>query len=1159
MRQNSLFLFIVVLLIFLSSFVAAQDQLVFQVFTPASGLSRNVRAIIQDRYGFLWIGTEDGLFKFDGYSYKAYYHEAGNRNTLSNSTIQRIIEDHNGFIWIATQSGGLNCLNPFNDSIKHYVTKPDYISSMSGTYCLAVYEDKHNNIWFGTQGGGLYCISAQNQQITNYRKNYTKKGLCCDSVCSILEDSQNNIWVGTQKGLNIFDKQTKKFRYVILDSVNNPLETVYVYRMIENPVGTIWLATQNQGLYKYEMLSNRFTQYKHIEGDNNTIQHNAVNDIIFDKNGLLWIATDGGVSVLDTAKQTINTYKADIKDANSLSANSIWNICIDKSGILWFACVGGNGMHRMIPKKKFEHLFAKNQDIGYAETEKKNNLIRNIYKDSENNLWVSVIDKGLFVYNTNTKKYIQFERPEFSNNYVTTCYEDHQKQIWFGTWNNGIYVYNPKNNKIINYNRKENDSTTLGDARIQYIHGDRENNIWIGTDGGVLSKFDRITKKFANYRHNPNDSTSLSWGGLQSMAFFEDNNNNLWLGSWGGVTIFNKKTGKSKHYNSANSELSDDRVISIHGNDSIIWFGTYGGGLNKLELKTNTFTNYLERHGLPNNTIFAILSDNQGNLWLSTVNGLSKFNPRDEYFQNFTKEDGLQENEFYWGAAFKDATGKLYFGGTNGLTAFVPEEIIANQNIPNIVINEFKIFNQLVLPNTEDSPLTEPIYNTKEIEISSLQYIISFSFVALDFTAPEKNKYAYKMDGFDKEWIYTKMREVTYMNLKPGEYVFQVKACNSEGVWNESGTRITLIITPPFWETYWFKISIALFIIFSIILISRLRIKQIEQKKIELEKLVTIRTSELNQEKELLKRANQEILFINEELQQQKEEITAQRDNIEEQNEILTTKNLEIEQQKTIIEIKSNSITESINYAAKIQKAILTPTSLLDLYLKNYFILYRPKDIISGDFYFVKKIDNFVVVVVADCTGHGVPGAFMSVLGITLLNEQLRDSAKLTEPHTILNQMRSNIILSLRQTRDTKSSRDGMDITLCAWNQETDIMYYAAAYHKFFVIRQNQLLELSGDKMPIGIHMVYDQSFTSHSINLEEDDTIYLFSDGYSDQFDSKQREKFYFKNFRNLILETNILDISDRQEKLASTIDKWRGNVSQVDDITVLCWQISK
>jgi len=1149
---------IFIISIFFSENLLAQGQANFQLYAPANGLSRNVRSIIQDSFGFLWIGTEDGLFKFDGYTYKAYYHEPGNKNSLSNSTIQQISLDSKGNIWIATQNGGVNCLNPLTDSVKQYLTTPDYETSLNCTYALCTYEDRNGSIWFGTQGGGLYRIMNDGVNLENFRPTENRGSISDNQVCSIYQDYDGDYWIGTHSGINIFDYKTKKFTLFLPDTALQQISVAYNYRIMENPKGTIWFATQNQGIYKYIKSENKLSQYKYTDGSVNTLQNNSINDLVFDSKGYLWIASDGGVGVLDTLTNKIITYKAVDKNENALSANNIWDICLDKSGILWFAAVGGDGMHRLLPKKKFDHF--------YFEANNPNSLsgkiVRSIFVDSEGIIWMSTTEEGLNSYNPQTNIFLHYNDKQFastglSNNFFSCCFENKDGKLWFGTWNDGILVYDRKTKKSIRYSHSDNDPESLGDSRVQFIHSDKEGNIWIGTDGSTLSKYVPETNKFLNFKHNPKDSTSINWGGLQSQTFYEDNNGNIWFGSWGGITIFNKKTYKSICYNSQNTNLSDDRVISTYGTDSIIWFGTYGGGLNKFDTQTKTFTAYLERHGLTNNTIFAILPDEDGNLWLSTINGLSKFNIKTEKFENYTKEDGIQENEFYWGAAFKDKTGKLYFGGVNGVTAFYPKQIVANQNIPSIVITNFKIFNKTVIPNAEGSPLTKSISLTKEIELSSKQYIISFDFVVIDYVFPSKNKYAYKMEGFDNDWVYTDLHEVTYMNLKPGKYIFRVKGANSDGTWNDAGVQIIIKINPPFWNTLWFKISIPLFLTLSILLFFNLRIRVINAKKKELELLVNQRTAELNKEKEQLKNANYEIILINTELKQQKEEITAQRDNIEEQNEILLDKNFEIQKQNYIIEKKNHAITESINYAAKIQQAILTPKSLIEAYLKNCFVLYRPKDIISGDFYYVKQLNNYVIITVADCTGHGVPGAFMSILGITLLNEQLRDKSKLENPHLILEEMRKEIILSLRQTREFNSTKDGMDIGLCVWDTAKNVIYFAAAYHRLILVRNNEMLEFKGDKMPIGIHILHNEKFTSEKIELQKNDSLYMFTDGYADQFNEKLKEKFYLKNLKKLILNNSNLTLPEQQKCLETAIDNWKGNAAQVDDILIVGWQI--
>ena len=522
--------------------------------------------------------------------------------------------------------------------------------------------------------------------------------------------------------------------------------------------------------------------YKSDPNDSKSLNGNWVYSIYEDNSGIIWVGTmPGGLNKIDPMKNQFKLYKHKSNDPNSLSSDRVFSIYEDRSGILWIGTFYG-GLNRLVTSdnEKFAPSF--------------------------------------FHYSHNPND------PKSINSVFSIC-EDNSENIWIGAFGGGLnkLAQSEKmksNPKLIHYENIPGNPISLSNNAVRVIYKDNAGSLWIGTDGGLnklIPPKDEISRAtFKSYLNNPKDSTSISNNTVWSI--YQDKQETIWIGTSGGLNKLIPSDNNHPHttfihftHDSRNpSSISGNQVISMfEDNSGNFWIGTEGGGLNKFDRKNGQFIHFKVKDGLPDNSVSGILGDNEGNLWLSTLNGLSKFNPKTKTFRNYTTEDGLQGNEFQWGAYFKNKNGEMFFGGTNGFNSFYPDSIKDNKHIPPVVITDFQIFNNSVPvgldTNTNRSILTKSITETNEIELTYKDYIISFEFAALDFHTPEKNKYAYILEGFDKEWNYTdaNKRFATYTNLDPGEYTFKVKGANNDGVWNEAETSLKIIITPPWWATWW--------------------------------------------------------------------------------------------------------------------------------------------------------------------------------------------------------------------------------------------------------------------------------------------------------------------------------------------------------------------
>jgi PAS domain S-box-containing protein len=786
----------------------------FDKFTVDDGLSQScVFVILQDSQGFMWFGTQDGLNKYDGYNLTVYKYNELDSSSLSDNFIESIYEDKSGAIWIGTESGGLNKFERKTEQFTHYRHNPENPNSLGNNTVLSIYEDKFGTLWVGTADGGLNQFNRETEQFTRYTHNPDDpNSLSSNTVLSIYEDRFGTLWFGTDGGgLNKFNRETEQFTYYThIPDDPKSLSNDTVLSIYEDQSGRLWIGTNGGGLNKFDRNNGHFIHYLHEPDNPNSLSDNTVSSIVEDRFGNLWLATSSwydnsygtALNKFVPATEQFTHYTHDPANPNSLSDNIVPSILIDNSENLWIG-TGFGGINKLDTKNnKFTHY---KQDIANPHS-LIDNHISSIYEAQNGTLWIGTYNKGLDKIDRRTEQFTHYtyepnNENSLSSNNIWSIYEDHSGVLWIGTLSGGLNQFDLETGKFIHYKYDPNNSNSLSDDTVWSIYEDKSGTLWIGTFHGGLNKFDRETGKFTHYTHNPDNPKSLSDNSVFSI--YEDESGMLWIGTInGGLNKFNRETGEFTHYthdsNNLNS-LSYDRVLSMYEYPAgTLWIGTYGGGLDKFDISTETFTHYTENDGLPNNSVVGILADDEGNLWLSTGKGLSKFNPKTETFRNYDVSDGLQGNEFDGVKAyFKSKTGEMFFGGLNGFNAFYPEQVKDNPHIPPIVITDFKIFDKSVKLGTA-------ISETQELKLSYKDNFFGFEFAALDYTNPQKNQYAYKLEGFDKDWIYSGSRRyATYTNLDGGTYIFRAKGSNNDGVWNEEGTSIKIIITPPPWKTWW--------------------------------------------------------------------------------------------------------------------------------------------------------------------------------------------------------------------------------------------------------------------------------------------------------------------------------------------------------------------
>ena len=835
------------------------------------GLSNDiVNCLVQDHHGFLWFGTLDGLNRYDGYAMTTYHHWRSDPFSLVSATITTLYEDRSRTLWIGTAAG----LQRFDPTTEQFLSYPmfgrDDIS--------ALYEDATGMLWIGTTGSGLFKYDLMTERIVHYQPDpEDPDSLRNDVITCICEDHSGRLWIGTQQGLHLLDRVSERFVHYHHDPENpHSLSHNRVQAMYEDRSGTLWVGTGQDyeaevgGLNRFEEATGQFTHYRHNPEDNNSLSHGHVTSIYEDRTGTLWIGTEDGLNIFDRATGNFKRYQHDPLNPYSLSDNHIRTIYEDRSGILWFGTVNGGVNAYARHKEKFA-LYQHDPGDPNSLSGKE---VGAICKDRSGMLWVGIPGSGLDRLDRSTGTYTHYvpnpnDPHSINHENIRALYEDHEGVLWIGT-NKGLDRFNPRTGRdgateqFVHYVHDPHNPRSLAANYVKTILEDRAHTLWVATEEpGTLNKFDRNTSTFTCYQDDPDKPNSLRTYGIR--ALHEDRDGLLWLGTYHGVYRFDPQTetfSQYRHDPENHHSVSSDYVWSIYEDmDGILWFGT-SGGLNRFDRATGQFTWYTMEDGLPSDRIYGILADKEGYLWLSSSNGISRFDVTTEQFTNYGISDGLQDTEFNIGAYHQSQDGEMFFGGADGLNAFYPDNLSRNPHIPPVVVTDFRIFNTSVpLGTWKDgrSILNRPITDTHAIELSYKENVFSFEFAALEYTNPEENQYAYMMEGFDDDWIYSgRRRFVTYTNLDPGKYVFKVKGSNNDGVWNEDGVSIALIIIPPFWVTLWFRFCVITLVISGTVSAIYGRIKSIEARSRQLQQQVEERTRELQEAKETALEAKHE-------------------------------------------------------------------------------------------------------------------------------------------------------------------------------------------------------------------------------------------------------------------------------------------------------------
>ena len=1018
----------------------------FDLYSVQQGLAQSkVYDIIQDRNDYIWLGTDGGVSRFDGVVFENFTSEDG----LASNGVQAIIQDRHDWLWFGHKGGGITRYDGRNFEI----LKLDSLTLESDITSFSM--DQDGKLWITTAGNGAVCILNPNALITELKyEQYLGKRLS-DQVFRSYIGRDSTLYLVTDIGIKKYNRKTNDFEKFIIEKM--PLY-FQIITLLEDSKGNFWFGTHHDGLYKFDPSKDTMLFYNTRDG----LANNIISSVFEDRMGNIWAGTwGGGISRLSGDRiTTFNT-------SNGLPDTKIRCIREDVEGNILIG-TNENGLAIF----KGDHFITFSVEDGIID-----NQVWAILQDHSGNYWFGS-NSGITIYNPSLAKGQQFKQlsaeKNMSGNQIRFIKEDRKGHIWIGTNDAGTFEYNPSQNRF-SYNYVLNSYNRQGIVSAMEI--DKENNLWVGTIDGLLyfdiddNQVERLTQIHG-------------LAGSDISALYSDSKGRVWVGARGkGLakiltdTIIQINLG----YTFTPTCITEDQ-------NGWIWIGTEGQGV--YAISNDTIVEHFSRqNGLLANLITLVAADEDNNVYIGTNRGLNKFSRNENMIYTYNRKNGFTGIETKNNAAFRDRDGNIWFGTVAGVTRYTPDLEQRLKIQPLTHITRMRI-------NLEDREMVSAM------KLKHHENSVIFDYTSICLTNPDAVSYQYKLEGADIDWLpATEQTTATYPALKPGKYVFMVKAKNSDGIWNTNPVDFAFQIRPPFYQSWWFILTCIISGGIIILLYIKVRERALRRENRILEEKVKQRTA----------------LVV-----AQKEELAQ----------------------------KNKDITDSIEYAKRIQIAILPPV----IPFRDTFILFKPKAIVSGDFYWLVEKEGKEFLAAVDCTGHGVPGAFMSIIGHNALNKIVKEYGIL-KPSDILNHLDKEVNSTLQQSMEGNVVKDGMDMTLVCYNSREKILEFSGAYNPIYLIRKGKLTETKGDRFAIGrsVTDVQEKKFTNHSIKILDGDSVYMFSDGYADQFGGEAGKKFKSAPMKDLLLRIQDKNMEEQKNILNHTIETWRGDIEQIDDILVI------
>ncbi|KXX71955.1 two-component regulator propeller domain-containing protein [Flammeovirga sp. SJP92] len=1078
-----------------------------------------VKAILQDEKDFLWIGTQEGLLKFNGEKFDVFTRE-NTDHAIPNNDIASLIQLSNGEVWIGTY-GGLSYYNPVLEQFNTYFQKDIDFNELLVSDFL---EDKKKNLWMATSEG----VFVKKSSSSSFEK--IKTDIDIGEATSVIEDEYNTLWIGSSKGLFYIDKKGNVEKVGAFDNVN-VLSLALSIDKKEIYVGSF------QGLHAINAYNKKKVEIKLSQ----EIKEDVIWSLYTDMNsGIVWAGGQKGLIKISGERiERIHSYTNGVQ-----KKYRIYDLFVDKAGTLWIGTV----FNEILKYETAENRFETFRKVEGDDKSLSSNVILSFLELRNGDFWIGTDGGSINVLKNDKDANLYFEpllkNDPLENSVILSMVEHPTKPlVYIATYTSGIQVFDLKKKKFLKpFNQQTTNGKMLSDE-IRHLSFDTKGLLWGATKGGlVLVNTD--TRHIDVFTHDKNTETSMSNDAVLEVK--HDNSGNHYITTFRGVNINNDQN--LAHFEHIEIPGKDQKTAtSFIDKNGKLWIGSFNEGLFVYDLSTKEFIKSIAKPEIPSNSIFKIEEDSQGDFWISSSNGLIKMDVDTYESKVFGRIDGLQDDQFAYGSSYTTKEGLMLFGGVNGFSAFYPEDIISNQYKPKLAIQSLFINNKELKPSSKESLIEKSILFTNRIHLPHHKNNIKISFVALNYTYSGFNQYKYQLEGLNDEWVDNGNSNVAqFSNLSPGKYTFKVIGSNNDGIWNDEPVTLDIIITPPFWQTWIFRVLIAIGGILIVVLIINYRTRQLEIQKNILEAEVKHRTNELAESNYTLQVQQQDLQAKHEELLIQAEEISKQRKFLTERNEELQTANSTINHQMQTIQ-------DSIRYAQNIQSAILPSKQELQIG-NDVEVIYKPKDVVSGDYYWAFNHHGYQYRAVVDCTGHGVPGAFMSMLGYSILNKAI-NQINTSDPAKILEILRKEIYISLRQ--EVSNNSDGMDIILMARSlEQKEKVLFAGAKIPLVIWRKNkgEVEVLPTDKSRIGgTHRSTKKEFNIYSTTIQEGDCLYLFTDGIVDQA-NLDKKKVGSKQLYKLIETIGDKELDRQKFAFEQLLEKY---TLQRDDVTMIIFKV--
>ncbi len=1076
MHIKSTYLLGILLLLIPLATIAQRNN--FRSYTAEDGLTQStVYTIIQDSRGYLWLGTEGGgINKFDGLNFVEY----NKKNGLGGNIVRAIMEDSRGNIWIGTEAG----LTVYDGVVFKSYTSEDGLPEGA---IMCFQETENNIVWAGSAGGGLARIETITEDSLSIKLYTSYDGLSGDFIFDIYEDKQKKLWLGTfAGGICIIEPEGDSMKVLRTIRKYDGIPSDVILTIAEDHDENLWFGTYNAGAFQlitHGPDSGKINSYNLING----INDNRVWSIVIDFEGTVWFGTDeGGINKLQDSK-----FSAFTKD-HGLPTNQILCVFEDNTGIIWAGTLGSglvklNGNH-------FSH-YTVEEGLSHHQ-------VSDIVQDNMGNYWLSSwggLTRLSFI-NGEPVTEIYTTMDGLIDNSIKSMSLAPDGKIWLAT-DKGISNFNPAEIKpntgdepVTQYFTNFSTDQGLIDNTVNSIYVDFDGRVWCGTRGGISMLMDET--EFVNINENQDLINN------EVQAVMQDSRGNIWFATLGGIASTDRRSMTGYDYEEGLYEkliycLAED----VKGN---IWIGSFGGGIFKLDIHTQDsmpISFIVDDSLLSSNNIYSMIFQDENTLIVGTEKGFDKLYLDDNQnilkVKSYSSSDGFIGVENNQNAIYKDNNSNIWFGTVKGVTRYSPLIERVNNEPPRTHITSLKLFFEKVdWVSKWDSVIAWFDLPGKLVLPYSSNHL-TFQYTGISLSNPNKVFYKFRLDGLESAWSpQRKEVEAIYSGLTPGEYTFNVKSVNENGIWNTEPTTFSFIISPPFWQTWWFYMLCAFVSVVGIIGFVKAREKSLMREKAILEHKVRERTKELAE--------------------------------------------------------KNKEITDSINYAQNIQRAILPSIKSIEKGFEDSFVLFNPRDIVSGDFYWYAELNGLRYLAACDCTGHGVPGAFVSMIGNNLLNQIILEK-NIERPGEILSHLNRGVKFAFTQEGE-QEAQDGMDMVLCVLDKKKETLEYSGANNPLIFIRDGELEVLKNDRKPIGGDTAYDFAYETKTVKLKPNDHFYLFSDGYPDQFGGKKGKKFMMKRYKEMIFAHHQKPMAEQLEVYRKELFDWMGTEhEQIDDILVI------